>query len=119
MRVGMAAIVAALVTSGWSAGEEPSGLVGNVLRGPVSPVCIAARPCQVPASAVLAFRRNGREVARVRSTKAGAYRVALPAGTYAVTAASRHPLWRILPGTVRVPSGAYARVNFLLDTGIR
>jgi hypothetical protein len=36
-----------------------------------------------------------------------------------VRPAFRHPLWRLLPQTVRVPFGSYARVNFLIDTGIR
>jgi hypothetical protein len=99
--------------------QEMSGLEGKVLRGPVSPVCREARPCQVPAAIALSFRRYGREIARVKSTKSGSYRIALAPGGYSVTPAYRHPLWRISPQRVRVPVGRYARVNFLIDTGIR
>ena len=122
MRVSATAIVVALVAltlSGASDGQVANGLSGKVLRGPVSPVCVVARPCQVPASVTLAFGRNGKEVARVRSARSGEYRVALSPGTYTVWPAFRHPLWRISPQTVRVRSGTYARVNFLIDTGIR
>ena len=118
-RAALVASLACLVSSGAWAGQGSSGLSGKVLRGPVSPVCKLAQPCQAPASVTLAFGRNGREVARVRSTRAGEYRVALAPGTYAVSFAFRHPLWRLSPQRVRVPSGSYARVNFLLDTGIR
>lgn len=122
MRVRTAALVAlfaALILSGVSVGQVTSGVSGKVLRGPVSPVCVVARPCQVPASVTLAFGRNGREVARVRSSRAGEYKVALAPGIYSVTPALRHPLWRISPQTVRVRSGSYVHVNFLIDTGIR
>ena len=115
----VAAVTSSIVISGVGAGQQSSGLAGKVLRGPVTPVCIVTRPCQVPASATLAFRQTGREVARVRSTKTGEYRISLPPGRYAVRPAFHHPLWRISPQAVRVPSGGYARVNFLIDTGIR
>jgi len=115
----MVGVLCCAVLSITATAQEISGLEGKVLRGPASPVCRQARPCQVPAAIALAFRRNGTEIARVKSTRSGNYRIALAPGAYTVTPAFRHPLWRISPQRVRVPVGHYARVNFLLDTGIR
>jgi hypothetical protein len=115
-----AALAAAAITiTGAPAGTSTSGLVGKVMRGPTLPVCVHYRPCQVTASAALTFSRGGKEVARVKSGPTGEYRIALAPGVYAVRPALRHPLWRVLPQTVRVPVGRYAKVNFLIDTGIR
>ena len=90
-----------------------------MLRGPISPVCVVGKPCQAPAAVTLAFVRGQTEVARVRSSSSGAYRITLPPGDYAVRPAFRHPLWRLAPSRVRVLAARYARVNFLIDTGIR
>jgi hypothetical protein len=121
MRVFLAGIVVvalAAVPMSIASGSS-SGLEGKVFRGPISPVCIANRPCQAPASVNLAFSRNGMVVAQVKSTPAGQYRIALAPGVYSVTPARRVPLWRLSPQAVRVPAGSYRRVNFLVDTGIR
>ena len=123
MRVRVAGAVAVLLAVAvWlagAAGSSGGGLHGRVLRGPVSPVCVVGKPCSVPAAVTLAFVRGQTEVARVRSASTGAYRVTLPPGDYVVRPAFRHPLWRLAPSRVHVPVGRYARVNFLLDTGIR
>jgi hypothetical protein len=122
MRVFLAGIVAAVlvvIPPSVSAGERSSGLAGRVLRGPVSPVCVTTRPCQVGASVILAFSRNGAVVAKVKSARSGDYRIALAPGSYTVSPALRAPLWQLSPRRVRVPAGRYARVNFLIDTGIR
>jgi hypothetical protein len=121
MRVLFAAIavvaLAAIPTS--IASSSSSGLEGSVFRGPISPVCVAMRPCTVPAAVILAFSRGGVRVAQVRSLATGRYRIPLPPGAYSVSTAYPHPLWRISPAAVRVPEGGYRRVNFLVDTGIR
>ena len=124
MRAFAAAIVAASLTTAIpmsvaSGSSSSSGLEGKVLRGPVSPVCVQGRPCQVVASVTLAFSRSGTRVARVRSTQAGNYRIALPPGVYTVAPAFPHPMWHVFPHTVHVPAGRYERVNLLVDTGIR
>jgi hypothetical protein len=94
-----------------------SGLYGTVLRGPVTPVCVAEVPCYRPAAgAVLIFSRSGEELARTRVRDDGSYRIAVRAGTYAVRAISRRP---IDPSTVRVLAGRFRRVDFSIDTGIR
>jgi hypothetical protein len=115
----VAFVVAAMPMSVASGGSSRSGLEGKVSRGPITPVCIQARPCQAAASVTLAFSRGREQVARVRSTQAGDYRVALSPGVYTVTPAYPHPLWRMSPRSVQVPDGRYKRVNFLIDTGIR
>ena len=124
MRAFAAAFVAALAAaamtlSGATAGISSSGLVGRVLRGPDAPVCVHYWPCVVPASVVVEFLRDGREIARVKSTARGGYRITLAPGVYSVRPALRYPLWRLLPQRVKVPAGRYARVNFVLDIGIR
>ncbi len=115
---GIAAVALVAIPSSIASGSS-SGLEGKVLRGPISPVCVANRPCQAPTSAILAFFRNGTLVAQVKSTPAGQYRIALAPGVYSVTPARRAQLWRLSPQTVRVPAESYRRVNFLVDTGIR
>ena len=98
-----------------------SGLHGVVTRGPTQPVCRIGTPCTKPAvGAVLLFSQGGRVAARVRAGAGGRYSVRLRPGLYAVRL-SRVPRIGegILPREVRVPSGAAARVDFSIDTGIR
>ena len=98
-------------------GTGRTGLYGTVMRGPITPVCALEVPCDEPAAgAVLVFTRAGHEVTRTRVRQDGSYRVALPAGTYAIRAISRRPLE---PSTVRVRAGRFRHVDFSIDTGIR
>jgi len=97
-----------------------SGLVGVVMRGPTTPVCMVGKPCSEPTSATLIFFRAGRERARTRSAANGHYRIALAPGNYSVRTSPPNRIGRGLePATVTVPRGRYARVNFSIDTGIR
>jgi hypothetical protein len=92
-----------------------SGLYGTVMKGPITPVCVAEMPCSAPAAgAVLVFTR-GAVVDRVTVAADGSYRLRLPAGTYAVRAGGR----RLEPTLARVYTGRMARVDFSIDTGIR
>lgn len=102
-----------------ASGSSGSGVYGKVSRGPILPVCVHAVPCVAPASVTLAFIRDGKRVAEARSSRTGDYRISLASGVYSVQPGYRHGLWRLSPRTVRIPAGRYARVNFLLDTGIR
>lgn len=115
-----AAALAALALGGGASAGEGSGLVGVVKRGPITPVCVAERPCSAPAAGVsLVFARGAREIARAKSGRDGSYRVSLAPGLYRVRGLV-NARWRVLkPVEVRVPSGRVARVNFMLDTGIR
>jgi hypothetical protein len=100
-------------------GEGPSGLRGIVTRGPLMPVCRVDVPCYGPAEVTLVFVRRGREVARTRSRADGRYRIALLPGTYLVRTTKKGVGSAIKPPRAVVPSGRYASVDFLLDTGIR
>jgi hypothetical protein len=92
-----------------------TGLHGIVLRGPVTPVCVAEQPCYEPAvGAVLTFSRAGTVIARARVGSGGRYRVVLKPGLYTVRASHR-----IDPTTARVRSGRMTRLDFSIDTGIR
>lgn len=113
----VAALSAGFVLAGASHGATvSSGLFGVVMRGPVTPMCIAEQPCSEPAAgAVMVFSRGGAVVARVTARQNGTYRVRLGAGVYAVRSSAR----RLAPIRVRVRSATMRRVDFSIDTGIR
>jgi len=109
--------VGCLLVGSAAATPVSNGLYGHVLRGPVSPVCLAGEPCSAPAAgAVLVFSRAGQDVARARVRADGSYRLTLAAGTYAVRALSMRP---VDPDSARVRAGHFRRVDFSIDTGIR
>jgi hypothetical protein len=119
----LAATVIALGLVGTAAGTTPkSGLRGVVLIDPAFPVCRDDVPCTKPAKHVwLLFARNGRTVARTRTTDNGSYRIPLAPGTYAVTSPT-HTAGKgqgLTPQRVTVRRGRYRRVEFRLDVGIR
>src|SRR3954449_6239009 len=71
--------------------SAPSGLQGTVRRSPATPVCRSDKPCSAPAYVWLVFTRAGATPVRVHTTKAGAYRVLLRPGYYAVATALTGP----------------------------
>jgi hypothetical protein len=98
---------------------KPSGLYGQVRRGPITPVCIAEQPCDAPAPGVtLVFSRVGRELGRTVTRMDGTYRIRLAPGVYGIrrALATARP---VEPETARVPLARFARVDFSIDTGIR
>jgi len=94
-------------------------LQGQVMRGPVTPVCRIDKPCDAPAPNVrLFFTRNGKTTSSVTDAK-GFYRVRLPAGTYVVRT-NQHPFGTTpQPRSARVLAAQVRRVDFHIDTGIR
>ena len=96
-------------------------LHGVVMRGPTTPVCRVGTPCSEPAvGAVLLFARNGIVAARVRAGVGGRYAVRLRAGAYAVRLAVQPRIGSGLqPRAVTIPAVSAARVDFMIDTGIR
>jgi hypothetical protein len=99
---------------------QVSGLRGLVMQGPTAPVCRTDDPCEEPARGILLqFRRSGKVVAEVKTTRAGRYSVRLSAGSYAVKTSRRRVGTGLTPRVVRVPRGRIARVDFHLDTGIQ
>jgi hypothetical protein len=92
-----------------AASTTRSGLAG-VVRVPIA-VCLQDDPCDgATAGVTLAFSRGGTIVKRVTSAERGRYRAALPPGTYSVTSADG----LVRPARVRVYSGSFHRVDFLV-----
>ncbi len=94
-------------------------LHGQVMRGPIAPVCRVGVPCEAPAAhTTVYFTRLGKTVTTVTDAK-GYYRIRLAAGLYSVKT-RRQSIGRGLePRTVRVVAGRDKRADFHIDTGIR
>jgi hypothetical protein len=121
MRFLLPAVVAAVLVGSAGAATISSGLRGFVMRGPVSPVCVAEQPCSAPAKGVtLDFSRNGRTVGRTTTNAKGWYRVTLRPALYSVGIASAQTAGRgLAPTRATVITGRYRRLDFSIDTGIR
>jgi hypothetical protein len=108
------------------AAAGPSGVAGRVHLGPQCPVETEGDPCEdkpaasarVTVATQLAGdpHAGGEVVARTTTDADGTFRVAVPPGTYVVTAQAGMSCDLT---NVRVTSGAYAKVDTLCDTGIR
>jgi len=103
-------------------GGDGTGLVGQVLRGPVTPVCRVDVPCDAPFSAWFDVLGLGDALmARFHSDSTGAFRVALAPGGYVIVPSDSAPLMR--PGAQRkdvvVGRNGFTRVTLNFDTGIR
>lgn len=96
-----------------------TGLYGLVTRGPIMPVCRIDEPCDEPASRVtIVFSRRGTST-RTTTGDDGRYRVRLKPGVYAVRTSRTGLGSYVEPQAARVPRTRFARVNLLIDTGIR
>jgi hypothetical protein len=105
-----------------SGGAGGSGLYGTVRVSPASPVCTGNSACARPARKFrLVFARNGKAVASATTDRQGRYRVQLDRGRYLVRAGRTviSPKSGLLPRYVTVPSGRFAKRDFVYDTGIR
>ena len=90
-------------------------LYGAVTIGPTTPVCQAGVPCDKPAAAVkLSFIRKGHAFT-ARTDAAGAYRISLAPGIYAVGAGAGMSL---RPRNINVHAPK-THLDFAIDTGIR
>jgi hypothetical protein len=120
MKILLTAVVSLLLAASCAAGATTSrsGLRGTALIHPSEPVCKPGTSCSRPAPhALLAFWRDGREVAHTRTDGKGRYRVSLPPRhSYTVTSSMGT---MVTPARVKVASDRYRRVTFRLDTGIR
>jgi hypothetical protein len=98
-------------------------LVGQVSRGPLSPVEKAGESSTAPVAGlqVRIAHMDGKPVETVVSDPQGHYQLTLPVGAYRVIVP--HPpsgLWvKDLPAEVRIESGQTTRLNIRLDTGVR
>jgi hypothetical protein len=121
MRLLLAALVMLALAGSTGAATSSSGLRGFVTRSPITPVCVAGKPCTGRAKGVtLIFSRIGRVIGRVITSSTGSYRVTLGPGLYSVKVAGTETLGRRLtPARATVIAGRYRRVDFTIDTGIR
>jgi len=118
--IGLAALMTAFASSGATAASQVAGLRGVVMQGPTKPVCRSDDQCEEPARGiVLAFMRDGKVVAQVKTTSSGTYSVRLKPGSYTVRVPGRRVGTGLSPRIVRVPRGRIARVDFHLDTGLQ
>ena len=112
-------LVAAVACGAATGSGAHTGLYGKVTKGPLTPVCTDAAPCEGPAAGMpLVFSRNGAVVARTRTGDDGRYRVALKPGRYAVRAGPAR-FNTTDPARASVPQTGFRRVDFFVDTGIR
>ena len=119
-RLGLVVAAAALLLPAASAGTSGSGLYGVVKKGPIRPVCRVDVPCDAPVKVTLVFSRAGREVARVRSSEKGRYRLGLEPGFYDVRSSVRIGIQKLpKPHAVHVRGGHCDKINLFFDTGIR
>ncbi len=105
-----------------TSGSGAAGIQGKVLLGPMCPVQQAGSPCpDKPIKADISVTASdGKTVATGHSDEDGTYRIALPPGSYTVTA--NHPGGAIGSGKpimVEVPAGTYVHLNLPVDSGIR
>jgi hypothetical protein len=119
-RLGLLVAAALLLLPAASAGTTGSGLYGVVKKGPIMPACRVGVPCDAPVKVTLVFSRGGREVARVRTSEKGRYRVGLEPGFYDVRSSVRIGIQKLpRPHAIHVRSGHWDRINLFFDTGIR
>jgi hypothetical protein len=117
--VRLAAVAIVLLPAVSRAGTS-SGLYGIVTKGPTTPVCRVGVPCDAPVSVTLVASHGSTEVARVRSTRQGRYRIALPPGYYTIRSTKRVGITsNPRPHAVHVRGGHWDKIDFLFDTGIR
>jgi hypothetical protein len=113
------AIAISLATASAATATTRSGLRGVVRRAPISPVCIAEKPCSAPVKhAKLTFTRG--TVSRSVVTDAdGRYRMLLAPGRYTVRIGATVARFGSKPQTAVVTAGRITVRNFTIDTGIR
>ena len=102
-------------------GGGGTGLVGQVLRGPITPVCRVDVPCDAPFSAWFDVLQGDALVTRFHSDSSGAFKVALAPGAYVLVPSDSAPL--LHPGAQRkdviVGPEGFTHVRLDFDTGIR
>jgi hypothetical protein len=119
-RLLLVALAATALASAATASPPHNGFYGVVRKGPITPVCRLGIACDAPVQVTLVFSRSGSDVARTRSSTEGRYRIALPAGYYAVRTVERIGIdHSIRPRNVHVRSDHVDRLDFSIDTGIR
>lgn len=98
-----------------------TGLEGQVLRGPITPVCTESNPCEAPFSAWFNVLKDDRQVARFQSDGYGKFAIALDPGNYTIVPDSLAPLMQPQRQRqeVEVQREGITLVTLHFDTGIR
>jgi hypothetical protein len=98
-----------------------TGLQGQVIRGPITPVCKENEPCDAPFSAWFSVLKNDREVSRFQSDIHGEFAIALDPGIYTIVPDSSAPLMapQQQRKAVEVRRESITHVTLHFDTGIR
>lgn len=125
MRLGLLAVVGmagagSAACGGLSTSAEVE-LVGRVLRGPITPVCVEGQPCDAPFSANFLVFRGGRLVTGFQSAADGRFRLTLAPGLYLIRPRADAPLLspEAQSREVRVEAQPVTEVELHFDTGIR
>jgi hypothetical protein len=110
-----------LACGGTAVAPIDSGLVGEVVRGPITPVCMVDRPCDAPFSAHFTVRSDALPIATFVSDTLGQFLVYLPPGRYVIQPAPDAPI--LFPQqqskVVSVGRSGLTSVRLEFDTGIR
>lgn len=78
-------LIAVLLSCSPAANNLPdTGLQGQAIRGPITPVCKENEPCDAPFSAWFIVLQNAREMGRFQSDVRGEFTIALAPGLYTV-----------------------------------
>lgn len=97
-----------------------SGIAGEVILRPVSPVEGPGMPTHRPCEAgIRIMDENGRTVAECRSGPDGRFRADLPPGAYVLHAEPDVAGPRAPPQTVTVEKKRFTAVRIVVDSGIR
>jgi hypothetical protein len=107
--------------SGSASSRPDSGLSGRVLIGPACPIAGAGQTCFRPYKATIVIRAagSGRLVAKVRSSAAGRFRIALAPGKYRLIPQMGRPYPRASAQTAAVHSHRYTSVVIYYNEGLR
>lgn len=117
-------VFAVPIVAGCNAATAPgytTGLVGDVTRGPVTPVCMPDVPCDAPFSAGFSVTSGGHVVATFHSDAQGHFEVRLPPGDYTIVPGHDAPI--ISPAdqvkAVVVGADGLTTAHLDFDTGLR
>lgn len=99
-----------------------SGIYGEIMIGPITPVCRVDVPCDQPYQATVKVETQdeSRVIAQFTSNKNGKFRVKLQPGIYVLVPITETFLYpRAYKQTVVVKPHNFTRVTIVFDTGIR
>ena len=114
-----AAGVAIAACSSTSAPVPDTGLTGTVTRGPVTPVCMPAIPCNAPFAATFTVRSGTRTLATFRSDSLGNFTVHVAPGDYLIVPNADAPVMPQQSQAVTVGATGLTSVQLSFDTGLR